>query len=318
MTSTEIKTGFFNNNQNDQTYTFTVNTTDMNYLGQTYLVFYVEKKHNSLNLFENLHFCYNDKESIISNEFLHILLRLYSYESVQKAIDKMLEGIENKEEINEKIIYIPLKLFFCNHPVYAKNQKIIFKLTNVMNCNKIELIYDDVSYEITKKIENKIPIEIFTMITTDVVGTIKIPNNGLQEILWIYKNNNSNDNSDLNSNLNTYLNLNTFIHPVSNIKLKCLTDDDCIIKEIIKYDSTYFIHVSKCVNHTNCNYYYDDLYSYSFCLNPENFNSSIEQIIGDYCKTILMEQIIKNEYTDMLNECKQILCIKSMCYVDVM
>ena len=281
----ETHTGIFNENG-----VFIINTENKNFLGQCYLVFHNDKKNNISDLFEELIFTYNGFNSVISSDFLIILLFLYTEEKRKSNLSKMLENTP---------IYFPLYLFFYNNPVYIKNQQVSFRLKKKKECTKVELVYDILTYEGTNFNDNKIAIEVFSQINTDIKEIINIKlSYDLQEMFWIYKN------KDL------------YLHPVTEINLKIKTYDNNIKNFLgTPLNPEYYINNQQIINHTTTN---NNLYNYSFVLNPEYFD--YKQFLNyKNAKYIILEQKIKDEFefTSILEVSKQIIYLKYICFVEI-
>jgi hypothetical protein len=279
----ETHTGIFNEDG-----VFIINTENKDFLGQCYLVFHNDKKNNISNLFEELIFSYNGFNSVISSDFLIILLYLNTEEIRKSILSKMLENTP---------IYFPLYLFFYNKPVYIKNQQVSFRLKKKKECTKIELDYDILTYEEPNFNDNKIAIEVFSQINTDIKEIINIKlSYDLQEMFWIYKN------KDL------------YFHPVTEINLKIKTSDNNIKNFLFTpLRPEYYIHNQQIINHTTTNL---NLYNYSFVLNPEYFDD--KQFLNyKNAKCIILEQKIKDEFTSVLEGSKQIIYLKYICFVEI-
>ncbi len=278
-----------------------LNNVTNEFIGKMYLIIYIDGNNNDdnniINIFDSLTINYNNHISNISCEFLNILLYLYNNVFVHKNIDKLLQN---------NPIYFPLNVFSHNNPIYVKNQQLSLILNGVKNCSKIELLYDKLQLkshiDLTIKYpENKIPIEIISILNVNINNIVDIDidinthiNDNLQELLWIYK--------DKNLNL---------CHPVKDISIIGITNRD--LTKIIRDKSLkeYFTFTNSWQFHTNSENTH--LYSYSFVLQPEKCN--FKQSLSNMVKTIRLEQSI-NEECDIEN-CMQIIVLKSFCYVEL-
>ena len=256
-------------------------TANLEFLGKTYLVFHTNNIGDITNYFDFLTITYNGTTSTISSEFLKIILYLHSTISLRKTIDKMLQN---------NPIYFPIQTFSHNNQIYAKNQEISFNLSNVKNCDKIELMYDNLilkdglTYENIYQ-NNKIPIEICSIITlNNMHNQINIPNKGLQEILWNYKNKQS-----------------IVTHPVEYIGLNGVKNNDDIMTIVEPSSIDYFMWIQSYSYHTNTQI---DLYSYSFVPNPENYTPDC--FLSNEIIYVKLEQFVKD------NDCSQIILTKSI------
>jgi hypothetical protein len=283
----QLHIGLFNNEG-----LFVLDTENKNFLSKCYLAFHNEEINNIENLFDELIFSYNEVNSKISSEFLHILLNLNSEDSLKSNLNKFLYY----NDIN-KSIFFPLHLFFAKKNVYIKNQQVSFRLINIKKNIKIELLYEILessNHNQSITINNKIPIENFYILNVNLYENISIKLiYNLQDIFWVYKNNEK------------------FIHPVSEINIKVKTIYNNIIQIVEPNFPNYFTYIQQYIYHTSPNI---DLYNYSFQLNPNFFDH--KQCLSLNAEYIIFEQKIKDEYKNVLNN-KQIICLKSISFAEM-
>lgn len=281
---------------NDNTAHIVLDTANIDYLGKSYIIFNLNREILETEItmeFDNITFIFNGVSSSLTSEFIIMLLKLYSDETIMVPLTKMLSG---------STIYLPVQMFFSHHQTYIKKQCVEIKIANT-NSNIINIDY---LYEKIVKSEilcdTKIPFPIFTISEHELSNNvcIGIPNhnptnslNKIQEILWIYKNSG-----------------NKQIHPVKNIEIYIENLNKKITQQYLPY---YFTIVNQNKFHTNSNHN-PNLYLYSFVLNPE-YSSLEEGLITKYFNSIGISQELKENIN--LQDIKQIVCVKSISWIDV-
>ena len=269
-----------------------LDTTQIDAIGQLCIVIHTDEIIEITKYFNSIICEFNGVRSELSCDFASLILKLHTSVILDDALDKMLSNSP---------IYLPIKLFSI--PIYTRNQNISFSLTEVSHCEKVELLYDKINlkstFDVNKFYPNlTIPLEVFELFRFNGIKeklSINLTNN-LQNIFWIYKE-------------NKCVKENKYIHPVKAIGLegKYVTQNIVIsgLSEAIYY--TLF----QTLNYTSVN---KDIYTYSFILKPELFDAF--QGASKYLKTIEIIQEIKSEYLEK-NNLTQIVCLKSICYVNL-
>lgn len=181
--------------------------------------------------------------------------------------------------LTSSTLYIPLGHFFYGTKMYVKSQLVEIELhgLDLKLYGSTEFIYDKINNG-ELPISHQIPIKIFLIKVHDLKTSFDIPETNIQEIFWIYK--------DLDGNQ---------INPVNTIR----------ISDTLERDPIYYTYVSQYSYHTNSNSN-PNLYLYSFALHPEN-----PQDLTSVNFSLKFEQDIKEN----LVGCKQIVCVKSICWV---
>lgn len=280
---------------------FELDTTNFNLLGSSYLVFDLINLTNDnlsiTDLFDELTWTYNGIESNISSEFILLLLDLHTDNQSTPALHKLLKS---------NPLYLPIPLFFNSNKnsVYVQFQSIKFTIKNV-NLSKVKtvkLLYDEILNKNFKNFkETEIPIEVFSMIKIPLVDShkIQIPNNYLQELIWVYKN-------DFDKH-------NKYFHPVKSIGLNLIMNTQKNVLFFTERENTYFRYVTKYIAHTNSDN--NNIYVYPFVLYPEIFTT--ELTISEQCKFVELVNIFDPDTTIDFDNKYIHICIKSFCFVDL-
>ena len=269
---------------------FVINTENNNYLNKCYLIFHTDINYYINELFEELIFCYNETNSKITSEYLLILFNLYTINELNKNKDKLLKNYP---------IYFPLNLFFQSKPVYIKNQQVSFRLLNIKKNVKIELAYEILSYTDNKtiKINNKIPIDVFSVFTLDLKNDLSIKlSNNLKEIFWMYKNEG------------------IICHPVEIMNFKIKNTNYKTMDLIYEYPK--YFNYDQQFNHKFINYNNINPNLYCYFLYPSNEYFDNKLCLTRNVKYIKFDQLRKEEYKT-LKHCKQSFCLKSLVFVDI-
>lgn len=274
--------------------TIKLDTSEIDFLGKIYISIKVDNNQNKpfdiTDYFNIIKFTFNGVESVISSQIALMILQISNTKIINDTLNKMYLG---------NPIYIPIKIF--NEPIYVRNQNILIEIEGIVgNTNQITLIYDkcitNVDFVLLNEYQNmQIPLTIYTTCENKITGLVEILHihDKLQEIFWIYK---SKSKSKSESN--------QLIHPVSDISIK--SDYGILLSEMNKI---YFTYVDKYKWYSLQN---PDLYSYSFIINPQQFNFNQ----GTQASAIKFIQTIKPEYKfSVFDNYSQIIVLKSVCAI---
>jgi hypothetical protein len=261
----------------------TLNTNDIDWFGKSYIVFNLDNPITTdseiTKLFDCITFSFNGVKSSLSSEFILILLKLYTNENIIPLLNKMLIG---------NTVYIPLGHFFYGTEMYVKAQLVEIEINGLdpKLCSSTDFFYEKIIKEgLPNQVDLQIPIKIFSIKTYNLETSFDILDNNVQEIFWIYR--------DLDGNQ---------INPVDTIRI--LSDKHRLF-DTLRREPVYWTYVTQYSYHTNSNSN-PNLYLYSFAINPENSQDHTSCDIP-----LKIEQDIKED----LVECKQIVCVKSICWV---
>lgn len=276
------------NNSSTTDIKINLDTSQINAIGKLYLVIYTDKIMDITKYFNSIVCEFNGVKTELTSDFASLILKLHTDITFSDGLDKMLSNSP---------IYLPIKLFSI--PIYVKNQNISISLTGVSYCEKIELVYDKINlvstFDVNKFYPNStMKLEVFEIHKFNGIKerlSISLTNN-LQNMFWIYKEN-------------------KYIHPVKAIGLEGKYGSQHIVIRKLN-DSIYYTLVQQKVNYTSLN---EDIYTYSFILNPEQFDNF--QGVLKYLETIEIIQEIKPEYIEEKNNLTQIVCLKCFCDVNL-
>ena len=283
-------------------------STQVDFLSKTYLCFYPNQtdwfdKTNITELFDSITWSYNSHESTLSSDFALELLRMYLPKLASEQLDKILYGKDK--------IYFPLAFFFANSPIFARNQLIQWKITGISKCctQQPEIIYDTITIDSAQSEQagqaelnklfpsKKIPIEIFSVKQFNFTPGIEIPMEKFTQcIYWIYK-----------------LDTGKYLCPVSTIKIAGY--DENKLRTFIDFDTRdahYYTFIEQFAHVVNVNNY---VHMKSLALHPGKFNPT--DIISHKLAWIKIDQTIKPELDYEPDKIKQIVCAKSIKFVDL-
>lgn len=272
-----------------------LDTTQIEVIGKLYLQIHTDKIINITEYFNSIVCEFNGVKTKLTSDFALLILKLYTDTKLNNNLDKMLSNSP---------IYFPIKLFSI--PIYSHNQSISFSLTGMKYCKKIELVYEKFKLKSTFN-DNKfyhnnftIPFEVFEIYQFDGIKerlNISLTNK-IQNIFWIYKE-------------NKCIEENKYIHPVKAIGLEGKYGTQNIVIRRLN-EPIYYTFIQQVVNCTSVN---EDIYSYSFVLNPDQFDGV--QGVRKYLETIEIIQESKPEYLEHTNCLTQIVCLKSICNINL-
>lgn len=270
-----------------------INTSEFDFLGKMYisieLVSNPNKPFEITDYFDLIKFTFNGQESVIYSQIALMILQISNTNLINQTLDKLLSN---------NPIYIPIKLF--GELVYIKNQFVTLEVKGIKpdeNIKKITLLYDRCiakpDFVISQEYPNfQIPLTIFTTVKNYLTNQIIIPHtqDKLQEIFWIYR-------SDLNPSKP--------IHPVSDISI------GTNLGTFISRKDVYYTIVYQITWYSSSN---PDLYSYSFVIYPEKFDSTQGTLVSE----IQLKNNFKPEFElENLNDYSQIVVLKSISKVNL-
>lgn len=269
------------NNSSTTDIKINLDTSQIDAIGKLYLVIHTDEIMNITKYFNSIVCEFNGIKTELTSDFASLILKLHTDITFSNGLDKMLSNSP---------IYFPIKLFSV--PIYTKNQNISISLTGVSYCEKMELAYDKINlkstFDVNKFYPNStIKLEVFEIFQFNGIKerlSINLTNK-LQNMFWIYKEN-------------------KYIHPVKAIGLEGKYGSQHIVIKRL-YEPIYYTLVQQKVNYTSEN---EDIYTYSFVLNPEQFDG----FQGVHLETIEIIQEFKPEYLEQANNLSQIVCLKSV------
>jgi hypothetical protein len=231
---------------------------------------------------------FNGIKTELTSELAYQILKFNIDISQYNGLNRMLSNSP---------IYFPI-VFFSN-PIYILNQNISFSLTGVSNCKKIELAYDKIKLANTFNVNEFYPnltmqLEVFEKPQFNDIKerlSINVTNN-LQNIYWMYKE-------------NKCIGKNNYIHPVKAIGFEGKYGSNNIV--IIKMNELLLHDFYKPKGFHKS----ENMYS----LNHEQFECS--QGVSKYFEIIEIIQEINPEYIEEKNNLSQIVCLKSVCHVNL-
>lgn len=276
------------NNSSTTDIKINLDTSQIDAIGKLYLVIHTNKIIDIVKYFNSIICEFNGTRTELTSDFAFLILKLHTDITFSDGLDNMLSNSP---------IYFPIKLFSI--PIYTKNQNIFISLTGVSHCEKMELAYNKINlkstFDVNKFYPNlTIPLEVFEVFQFNGIKeklNFNLSNN-LQNMFWIYKEN-------------------KYIHPVKAIGLEGEYGSQHIVIRKLN-EPIYYTLVQQKVNYTSEN---EDIYTYSFVLNPEQFDNF--QGVSKYLQIIKIIQEFKPEYIEEKNNLTQIVCLKSVCDVNL-